>query len=203
MRTTMSKGRVEAFSDGVIAIVITIAVLEMKPPHGLSDLGALRPVLPIFVSYAMSFVYLAIYWNNHHHMLHAAERVSGGVQWANLHLLFWLSLIPFTTGWMGENHFAPAPMALYGAVLLMCAVAYEILQRAILRVHGPESALARAVGRDWKGKGSILLYVAAIPLAFVSPWIAGALFVTVALIWFIPDRRIERALSSGETGGAP
>jgi uncharacterized membrane protein len=189
----MGKGRLEAFSDGVIAIIITIMVLEMKVPHG-ADLQALQALWPVFLSYVLSFVNLGIYWNNHHHMFHAAQRVNGAVLWANLHLLFWLSLIPFTTGWMGENHFAAAPTAVYGFVLLMAAAAYWILQNAILKLQGPASTLAIAVGRDWKGKASPLLYLAAIPIAFVSQWLAGAIYVSVALMWLIPDRRIERLL---------
>jgi len=189
----MGKGRLEAFSDGVIAIIITIMVLEMKVPHG-SRLQDLLPVLPVFLSYVLSFVYVGIYWNNHHHMLHTSSRVTGGVLWANLHLLFWLSLFPFTTGWMGENHFTPVPTALYGTVLLMAALAYYVLQQAIIRAHGPDSLLRKAVGRDWKGKLSPVLYVVAILAALRSPWIAEAIFVTVALIWLIPDRRIESVL---------
>jgi len=190
----MGKGRLEAFSDGVIAIIITIMVLEMKVPHGI-DLAALRPLIPVFLSYVLSFVYLGIYWNNHHHMLHATQRVDGGVLWANLHLLFWLSLVPFVTGWMGENHFAPLPTALYGVVLLMAAVAYYILQRRIVVCNGRESMLARALGVDYKGKLSPLMYVLAIPAAFVHEWISYTLYILVALIWLIPDPRIERALS--------
>jgi uncharacterized membrane protein len=190
----MSKARLEAFSDGVIAIIITIMVLELKVPHG-DALAALAPLWPVFLSYMLSFVYLGIYWNNHHHMLHATKRISGNVLWANLHLLFWLSLVPFVTGWMGENHFAPVPMALYGVVLLMAAIAYWILLHAILRADGPDSLLRRAVGADWKGKLSPVAYILAIPAAFVHEAISGALYVTIALIWLIPDRRIERVLS--------
>jgi uncharacterized membrane protein len=189
----MGTGRLEAFSDGVMAIIITIMVLELKVPHG-ADLAALRPLLPVFLSYTLSFIYLGIYWNNHHHMLHVTQRVGGGILWANLHLLFWLSLVPFVTGWMGENHFASAPTAVYGFVLLMAAVAYMILQRAILAREGADSLLARATRDGWKERVSPVLYTAAIPLAFVRPWMAGALYVTVALIWLIPDTRIERAL---------
>ncbi len=189
----MGKNRMEAFSDGVLAIIITIMVLEMKVPHG-DNLAALRPLLPVFFSYVLSFIYLGIYWNNHHHMLHVTEHVSGAILWANLHLLFWLSLFPFVTGWMGENHFAAMPTALYGMVLLMAAVAYWILQQAIIARHGRESLLAKAVGRDLKGKISPLLYVMAIFAAFVVPWAAQALFVLVAALWLVPDRRIERAL---------
>jgi len=191
----MSKGRLEAFSDGVIAIIITIMVLEMKVPHG-DRLQDLAPLLSVFLSYVLSFVYVGIYWNNHHHMLHATTNVTGAMLWANLHLLFWLSLFPFATGWMGENHFAAVPTALYGVVLLMAAIAYYLLEQAIIRAQGPDSILKRAVGRDWKGKLSLVLYLLAILLTFVSPWIAEALFVLAALIWWIPDRRIERALSS-------
>jgi uncharacterized membrane protein len=191
----VGKGRIEAFSDGVIAIIITIMVLELKVPHGI-DLASLRPLWPVFLSYVLSYVYLGIYWNNHHHLLHATERISGTVLWANLHLLFWLSLVPFVTAWMGENHFAAAPTALYGAVMLAAAIAYWILLRTILAAQGRHTLLATAVGRDMKGKLSPLLYLIAIPLAFVRAWIAGALYVTVALIWLIPDPRIERRMSS-------
>jgi uncharacterized membrane protein len=195
----MGKGRLEAFSDGVIAIIITIMVLELKVPHG-TELSSLRPLWPVFLSYVLSFINLGIYWNNHHHMIHVTERVSGKVLWANLHLLFWLSLFPFVTGWMGENHFAPAPTALYGVVMLLAAIAYWILLRAILAVQGPHSLLAAAVGRDFKGKLSPLLYLIAIPSAFIREWIAGGLYVIVALMWLIPDRRIERRLSSSARG---
>jgi len=193
----MRTGRLEAFSDGVLAIIITIMVLEMRAPLG-ADLAALAPLLPVFLSYVLSFVYLGIYWNNHHHLLHATHRVSAGVLWANLHLLFWLSLIPFVTRWMGENHFAPAPTATYGFVLLMAAIAYFILQGRILATEGPASALAAALGRDVKGKASMALYLIAIPAAFALEWIAGAVYVLVALLWLIPDRRIERALAAAE-----
>jgi uncharacterized membrane protein len=186
----MSKGRLEAFSDGVIAIVITILVLELKVPHG-DDARALEPLLPVFLTYVLSFVNVGIYWNNHHHLLHAATRVDGRILWANLHLLFWLSLVPFTTGWMGENHFASLPTAVYGAVLLAAAIAYLILQRMITAAQGPESRLAAALGRDLKGKISLTCYAAAVPLAFLREWIADALYVAVALIWLVPDRRIE------------
>ena len=189
----MGKGRLEAFSDGVLAIIITIMVLELKVPHR-AELSALQPLWPIFLSYLLSFVYIGIYWNNHHHMLHATRQVDGGILWANLHLLFWLSLIPFTTGWMGENHFAPAPSALYGTIMLMAAIAYWILERSIIRVEGRDSLLAKAVGRDWKGKLSPLLYAIAIPCAFFHQWIAGSLYVLVALLWLIPDPRIEKTL---------
>jgi uncharacterized membrane protein len=193
----MGKGRLEAFSDGVLAIIITIMVLELKVPHGTdADLGALTPLIPVFLSYALSFVYIGIYWNNHHHMLHASHRVTGAMLWANLHLLFWLSLIPFTTAWMGENHFAPWPSALYGVVLLLAAIAYFILQQTIIASQGRDSILKKAVGSDWKGKLSPVCYAVAIPMAFWSPWVAQALYVTVALIWLVPDRRIERQLSS-------
>ena len=193
----MNKGRLEAFSDGVIAIIITIMVLEMKVPHG-ADLAALRPLLPVFLSYVLSYVNVGIYWNNHHHLLHAARHVSGGVLWANLLLLFWLSLFPFCTGWMGENHFASLPTALYGVVLLMAAYSYIALQRAIVAVDGASSPLATAVGADRKGLVSRLMYMAAIAAAFVRPWIACALYVAVALLWFMPDRRIERTLMGEE-----
>jgi uncharacterized membrane protein len=191
MKTT----RLEAFSDGVLAIIITIMVLELKVPHAV-ELAALKPVLPVLLSYVLSFIYLGIYWNNHHHLFQATEQVSGGILWANLHLLFWLSLFPFTTAWMGENHLAAIPTAIYGFVLLMAAIAYYVLQRTIIAKEGRESLLARAVGRDWKGKLSPLLYLAAIPIAFVSPWIAGGLYVLAALIWLIPDPRIERKLEN-------
>ena len=190
----MSKGRLEAFSDGVIAILITIMVLELRVPRG-DDLVALRPLLPVFLTYVLSFVFLGIYWNNHHHMLHATDRVNGKILWANLHLLFWLSLVPFVTGWMGENHFASVPTAVYGAVMLLAAVAYTILQRVILKHQGPDSRLAAAVGKDGKGKLSLACYALAIPLAFVHQWISDALYVFVALLWLIPDRRIESKLS--------
>jgi uncharacterized membrane protein len=196
----MNKGRLEAFSDGVIAIIITIMVLEMKVPLG-ADLAALRPLVPVFLSYVLSYVNVGIYWNNHHHLLHAARHVSGRVLWANLLLLFWLSLFPFCTGWMGENHFASLPTALYGIVLLMAAYSYLILQAAIVAVDGPSSPLAKAVGTDRKGLVSRLLYMAAIAAAFVRPWIAWALYVAVALLWFVPDRRIERVLMGEETTG--
>jgi uncharacterized membrane protein len=189
----MGKGRLEAFSDGVLAIIITIMVLELKVPHG-DDIAALRPLIPVFLSYVLSFVYVGIYWNNHHHMLHATERVSGGILWANLHLLFWLSLVPFATAWMGENHFSAAPSAIYGFILLMAAVAYWLLQQAIVGVQGRESLLALAVGNDFKGKISPVLYIAAIPAAFISTWISGGIYVFVALMWLVPDRRIERAI---------
>jgi uncharacterized membrane protein len=189
----MSKGRLEAFSDGVIAIIITIMVLEMKVPRGES-LGALAPVLPVFLSYVMSFTYVGIYWNNYHHMLHTCTMVSGATLWANLHLLFWLSLFPFATGWMGENHFAPAPTVLYGVVLLMAAIAYYVLQQVIIRAQGPNSILKRAVGREWKGKLSPVFYFTAIFATLLSTWISQAVFVTAALIWLIPDRRIQNVL---------
>jgi uncharacterized membrane protein len=189
----MSKARLEAFSDGVIAILITILVLELKVPHG-ADVAALRPLLPVFLTYVLSFVILGIYWNNHHHMLQATERINGRILWANLHLLFWLSLVPFTTGWMGENHFASLPTAAYGLVLLLAAVAYTILQSAIIAHHGASSKLAAAVGGDAKGRLSLALYAVAIPLAFVREWISDAIYVFVALMWLVPDRRIEARL---------
>jgi uncharacterized membrane protein len=192
----MGKGRLEAFSDGVLAIIITIMVLELRVPHG-TDVAALRPLLPVILSYVLSFLYIAIYWNNHHHMLHVTRRVNGAILWANLHLLFWLSLVPFVTGWMGENDFAALPTALYGVPLLMAAIAYWILQRQILAAEGPDSLLARAVGSDVKGKVSPALYMIAIPSAFVHQWIAGGIYIGVALMWLIPDRRIVRALESG------
>ena len=189
----MGRGRLEAFSDGVLAILITIMVLDLKVPHEPTP-AALLPVLPVFLCYVLSFIYLAIYWNNHHHMLHATERVTGAILWANLHLLFWLSLIPFVTGWMGENHFAAAPTALYGIVLLAAAIAYWLLQQSIVADQGEASLLAAAVGRDLKGKLSPLLYAAAVPLAFFDPRVSQALYVLVALMWLVPDRRIVRAL---------
>ncbi len=191
----MSKSRLEAFSDGVLAILITIMVLELKIPHG-ADFAALRPLLPIFLTYTLSFVYLGIYWNNHHHMLHAAERINGKILWANLHLLFWLSLVPFVTGWMGENHFAPLPTAVYGCVMLLSAIAYLILQTAIVEHQGPGSRLAAAIGSDLKGRASLALYAASIPLAFVHEWMSDTIYVTVALLWLVPDRRIESKVDS-------
>jgi uncharacterized membrane protein len=190
----MSKGRMEAFSDGVIAIIITIMVLELRAPHGI-DVGDLGPLIPVFLSYVLSFVFVAIYWNNHHHLLQAVRHVDGPILWANVHLLFWLSLAPFVTAWMGENHFAPVPVALYGGVLLCTACAYFILTRTLLSHHEKDSTLARALGRDLKGKLSVVVYVAAIPLAFVQSWIACGLYVLVAIIWLIPDRRIEKILA--------
>ena len=190
----MGKNRLEAFSDGVIAIIITIMVLEMKVPHG-DSLAELAPLWPVFLSYVLRFIYVGIYWNNHHHLLHAVGHVSGRVLWANLHLLFWLSLFPFATGWMGENSFAKIPTALYGIVLLMAAIAYVILQQAIIRAQGSDSILQKALGSDWKGKLSPLLYIASIATAFWQPAVAEAILVAVALIWLIPDRRIESVLS--------
>jgi TMEM175 potassium channel family protein len=190
----MHKGRLEAFSDGVIAIIITIMVLELRAPHEAS-LDALRPLLPVFLSYVLSFIFVGIYWNNHHHLCHAAQRVSGGILWANLHLLFWLSLIPFATAWMGENHAAPMPVAVYGFVLLCAGVAYYVLVRALLARHATDSPLARAIGGDFKGRISVVMYAVAIPLAFVSAWIALALYVSVAVIWLVPETRIERTLA--------
>ena len=186
----MGSDRLKAFTDGVLAIIITIMVLELRAPHDAA-LSSLRPLVPVVLSYILSFVYLMIYWNNHHHLFHVTHRVTGGILWANGHLLFWLSLVPFVTAWMGENHFAPVPMAAYGVVLFLSGVAYLILQRTIIASQGPGSVLAAAVGRDTKGKLSALIYALAIPAAFVSPWIAGALFVGVAMMWLIPDRRIE------------
>jgi uncharacterized membrane protein len=190
----MTKTRLEAFSDGVLAIIITILVLELKVPHG-ETFAVLQPLLPVFLAYVLSFVYVGIYWNNHHHMLHAATRVGGAVLWANLHLLFWLSLLPFVTGWMGENHFAAMPTAMYGCVLLMAAIAYWILQRSIITTEGKDAVLARAIGKDRKGNLSVLVYAAAIPVAFFSHWVSQACYVAVALLWLVPDKRIERALS--------
>ena len=191
----MTKGRLEAFSDGVIAIIITIMVLEMKVPHG-GGLEDLRPLLPLFLSYVLSFLYVGIYWNNHHHMLHTATIVTGAMLWANLHLLFWLSLFPFATGWMGENHFTAVPTVLYGVVLLMAAIAYLVLQQTIVRAQGHGSLLKKAIGHDWKGKLSSLLYVLAIVAALRFAWIGQGIFVVAALIWLIPDRRIEKGLAN-------
>jgi uncharacterized membrane protein len=190
----MSKSRLEAFSDGVIAILITILVLELKVPQG-ADWAALRPSLPVFLAYVLSFVYVGIYWNNHHHMLHTATRINGGILWANLHLLFWLSLVPFATGWMGENHFERLPCAVYGMVLLGAAVAYYILELALIAEQGPDSPLAAAVGREWKGKLSLVLYGLAVGLAFVEHWVSLAIYVVVALMWLVPDPRIEAKLN--------
>ncbi|MGC1453577.1 MAG: TMEM175 family protein [Nitrospirota bacterium] len=190
----MSKGRMEAFSDGVIAILITIMVLELKVPR-TADLAALLPLIPVFLSYVLSFLFLGIYWSNHHHLLQAIKHVDGRSLWANLHLLFWLSLIPFVTGWMGENNFASWPVAGYGVVLLFAAIAYFILTRVLIALHGRDSILASAVGRDFKGKVSVVIYLAAIPLAFVNPWFSCALYVLVAVMWLIPDRRIEKTLA--------
>lgn len=191
----MGKGRMEAFSDGVLAIIITIMVLEMKVPHG-ADLAALQPLLPVFLSYVLSFIYLAIYWNNHHHMLHTCRHVSGGVLWANMHLLFWLSLFPFVTGWMGENHFETLPTALYGVVLLMAAIAYYILQRVIIKSQGERSLLAKAIGSDIKGKLSPVLYIFGIIASTFALWLAQVIYVAVALMWLVPDRRIEKAIGA-------
>ena len=190
----MTTSRMEAFSDGVIAIIITIMVLELRPPHEVT-LASLRPLTPVLLSYLLSFIFLGIYWNNHHHLLHAAEHVNGSVLWANLHLLFWLSLIPFATAWMGENHFASWPVALYGLVLLLAAIAYTILVRTLLRLHTKDSLLARALGSDFKGKISMVIYLVAIPVALVRPLLACAIYVLVAVVWLAPDRRIERKLS--------
>jgi uncharacterized membrane protein len=190
---SMGKNRLEAFSDGVIAIIITIMVLEMKTPHG-DSVATLAPLLPVFMSYVLSFVYVGIYWNNHHHLLHACTRVTGGVLWANLHLLFWLSLLPFVTGWMGENHFAAVPSAFYGGVLFAAAIAYWILQQAIIAAQGSEARLKVALGSDWKGKLSPVVYVVGIVSTFFVPWVAEVLYVVAALVWLVPDRRIERSL---------
>jgi uncharacterized membrane protein len=191
----MSKGRLEAFSDGVIAILITIMVLELKVPHG-DDWSALRPLIPVFLTYVLSFVFLGIYWNNHHHLLHAAEHINGKVLWPNLHLLFWLSLVPFVTGWMGENHFAPVPTAAYGVVLLMAAIAFTILQRTLIAQQPHGSRLATAVGQDAKGWLSLAMYATAIPIAFVNQWISDVIYVAVALLWLVPDSRIESTFSN-------
>jgi uncharacterized membrane protein len=191
----MEKGRLEAFSDGVIAIIITIMVLEIKVPHG-ADLAALRPLIPVFLSYILSFLYVGIYWNNHHHLFQAVRYVNGRVLWANMHLLFWLSLFPFATGWMGENHFAAMPVSLYGTVLLLAASAYYILTRTLIDHHGKDSTLAIAMGRDFKGKVSLAIYALAIPLSFVYPLAACGLYILVSILWLIPDRRIERTLHS-------
>ncbi|MCX5495465.1 TMEM175 family protein [Kaistia dalseonensis] len=196
----MHKGRVEAFSDGVIAIIITIMVLELRAPHE-PTIAALWPLAPVFGSYVLSFIYVGIYWNNHHHMFQLVRRVNGAVLWANLHLLFWLSLVPFVTNWMGENHLESAPAAIYGFVLLMCAVAYLILARTLERCEGANSALAAAIGNDRKGKISILIYLAGMALAFVGPWFGIACYVLVALIWLVPDRRIERNLAAHHAAG--
>ncbi len=189
----MTKTRMETFSDGVIAIIITIMVLELRPPHEAS-LSALRPLLPVLLSYVLSFIYIGIYWSNHHHLLHAVQHVNGAVLWANLHLLFWLSLVPFVTAWMGENHFASTPVALYGAVLLLASIAYYILSRALISLHGKTSTLATAVGRDFKGLLSTCIYIVAVPLSLVKSWLGFALYVLVAVIWLVPDRRIEKRL---------
>ncbi|HKY21813.1 MAG TPA: TMEM175 family protein [Vicinamibacterales bacterium] len=189
----MGKSRLEAFSDGVLAIIITIMVLELRVPHG-ETLATLAPLIPVFLSYVLSFVYVGIYWTNHHHLLHTLKRISGPILWANLHLLFWLSLIPFVTGWMGENHFAPTPTALYGVVLLMNAMAYWVLQRYIITSQGSESLLQRAIGNAWKEKLSPVLYALAIPAAFLSQWMSQGIYVIVALLWLVPDRRIEKVL---------
>ena len=195
----MNTQRLEAFSDGVMAIIITIMVLELRAPHG-TDVAALRPLIPVAVSYVLSFVYLGIYWSNHHHMLHVTRRVDGAILWANLHLLFWLSLVPFVTAWMGENHFAPVPTAAYGVVLLMAGVSYWILQHTIVAREGQQSLLRQAVGRDWKGNASPVLYAIAIPSALAWPWVAGGIYIGVAVMWIVPDPRIERVVRS--SGGA-
>jgi uncharacterized membrane protein len=196
----MHKTRLEAFSDGVLAIILTIMVLELKVPHG-ANFTALKPLLPIFLSYVLSFVYVGIYWNNHHHLLSSARQINGSVLWPNLHLLFWLSLTPFATGWMGENHFAPATLAVYGGILMGAAVAYFMLQNVLIAVNGgPAGPLAHAVGRDWKGKLSPVLYLVGIVSSFWLPWLSGACYVFVALIWLVPDRRIERTLQPTPEG---
>ena len=191
MGRRVNKGRLEAFSDGVFAIIITIMVLEIKPPHG-TDLAALRSVAPVFFSYVLSFVYVAIYWNNHHHLLHAAQHVAGGILWANLHLLFWLSLTPFATAWMGENQFAPWPVALYGLVFLFAGIAYFLLTKALIAHHGPDSLLATSIGNDRKGRASVVIYMVAVPLSFLQSWVAFACYIVVAILWFLPDPRIEK-----------
>jgi uncharacterized membrane protein len=191
----MEKNRLEAFSDGVLAIIITIMVLEMKVPHG-SDFAALKPLLPVFFSYVLSFIYVGIYWNNHHHLLKACRHVNAGIMWANLHLLFWLSLFPFVTGWMGENHFTPLPTALYGGALLLAAIAYYLLQNQIIAEQGGrQSKLAASLGRDWKGRLSPVLYATGIGLAFLWPVLSGAIYIFVALLWLVPDRRVERVVA--------
>lgn len=195
--TIMKTGRLEAFSDGVFAILITIMVLEIKVPHGY-EVADLKPLIPVFFSYVLSFIYLGIYWNNHHHMLFTVKHVKGDILWANLHLLFWLSLVPFATDWMGENYFKPLPVMMYGVILLMAAIAYYVLQGRIIKDQGPNSVLARAIGKDWKGKMSPVLYLTAIGVSWVSEWMAGALYVLVAIIWLVPDKRIEVILKDKE-----
>ena len=194
----MTTSRLEAFSDGVVAILITIMVLELRPPHE-ATFQSLKPLIPVLFSYLLSFIFLGIYWSNHHHLFHAAQHVNGRVLWANLHLLFWLSLIPFVTAWMGENHFGPAPVALYGIILLLSAIAYTILVQSLVSLHGPDSLLASALGSDFKGKISIVLDLIAIPLAFLKPWFAFAIYVLVAVMWLAPDRRIERKMATNST----
>lgn len=189
----MKKGRLEAFSDGVLAIIITIMVLELKAPKGF-DFSALAPLIPVFVSYLISFIYIGIYWNNHHHLINTVEEVSGSILWANLHLLFWLSMVPFVTAWMGSNQFAAQTLALYGFILLMCAIAYYLLQKTIVKQHGETSTLAKALGKDLKGKISPVLYLMAIPAAFLNQWISGSIYILIALIWLVPDTRIEKSL---------
>ena len=193
----MNTGRLEAFSDGVLAIIITIMILEIKVPHQ-AEISALAGLIPVFLSYVLSFIYIGIYWNNHHHMMHATHIVTGDVLWANLHLLFWLSLVPFATGWIGENHFAKIPMAVYGCILLMAALAYTLLQNRIIKNEGKNSILAKAVGQDWKGKASLFLYCSAIVSCMISSWIAGSLYILVALIWLIPDPRIEKRIKESD-----
>ena len=198
----MTKGRLEAFTDGVIAIIITILVLEFQPPHG-ADLAALKPLIPTAISYVLTFVFVAIYWNNHHHLFHAAKQVDGRILWANVHLLFWLSLTPFATAWMGDNHFATLPVALYGAVLFMAGLAFTILVRMLVARHGPQSAIARAVGADRKGWTSLVLYGLGVPVAFLNRWVALGMYVTVAIMWLVPDTRIERILTDHASSPAP
>jgi uncharacterized membrane protein len=190
----MNKSRIEAFSDGVMAIIITIMILEIKVPHQ-NTIGSLQPLIPVFISYVLSFIYVGIYWNNHHHMFQATKNINGKILWANLFLLFWLSLIPFATSWVGEQHFSTIPMSIYGFILLMCAISYTLLQNKIMKLEGKESVLYQAVQKDKKGKLSLLFYILAIPLAFVSPWISGLLYIAVALIWIVPDRRIEKQIN--------
>jgi uncharacterized membrane protein len=194
----MDKGRLEAFSDGVIAIIITIMVLELKVPHGV-DLESILPLAPVFLSYILSFIYVGIYWSNHHHLLHISQKVNGGILWGNLHLLFWLSMIPFTSGWLGENHYAAWPAALYGINLMMCGFSYSLLVRQLIRLHGKNSVLARALGKDLKGWASVAIYVVAIPLSFYNSWLAMGLYAVVAFTWLVPDRRIEDTLNQSES----
>lgn len=201
-KTGMGTQRLEAFSDGVLAVIITIMVLEMKVPHG-DDLNALKPVWPVFISYILSFVNIGIYWNNHHHLMQTVEHVNGKVMWANIHLLFWLSLVPFTSGWMGENHFTQWPVALYGIVLMMAGIAYYFLAHSLIHLHGKNSTLAKALGKDRKGILSVVLYILGVGLSFINPWIGFSFYALVAAIWFIPDKRIEKNLAKQENTGKP